>query len=167
MQLFFYQNYLRTKIRSGNHCSCFFIRLIIVLLCVVTFSAKADYRVRFNSEGGSKVEDIVLTHNSENSNCAFLYNDTKSGFCFLIMKMNEKSVDVKTFTDTIPYPTREGYSFAGWFFDKGYKFYAERRITQDTLLYARWVSATDSFTVTLNPMNGENIKNLSSKEATS
>ena len=50
-------------------------------------------------------------------------------------------VDLDSFNPiTLPYPKREGYAFAGWFYDSAYTvpYISKKRLKPNTVLYAKW-----------------------------
>ena len=59
-------------------------------------------------------------------------------------------------------PTREGYSFDGWFLDDGlsvdYNFSLIEKATEDFSLYAKW--AINTYTISFNSMGGEKVESI-------
>lgn len=160
-----------------------------------------EFTVKFNSDGGTKVDNQKLKLNEKVSEPAAI---TKEGYIFsgwylnnvkydfttpvtksitLVAKWEEdpnvKRYEVKFDSDggssvakqrvienktaTQPKnPTRNGFSFDGWYLDN-VKYDFKTKVTKDITLKAKWVENV-SYTVTFNTVGGSNISSQKVKK---
>lgn len=122
----------------------------------------AGYTVSFDTQGGDAISPIVNTTSFKYWNKSADFNgsfdDETNIYTFL---GQDKAVDTLTAMYvqdeiTLPMPTKENYSFGGWYKDAGYTEYVGRagdkyQPSSDTTLYAHWVSlaltAVNNYTV--------------------
>lgn len=122
----------------------------------------AGYTVSFDTQGGDAISSIVNTTSFKywNKSADFngSFNDETNIYTFL---GKDKAVDTLTAMYvqdeiTLPMPSKENYSFGGWYKDAGYTEYVGRagdkyQPSSDITLYAHWVSlaltAVNNYTV--------------------
>jgi uncharacterized repeat protein (TIGR02543 family) len=91
--------------------------MVVVLvfgMTVIGCEVEENYTVTFDLDGGIY-----------NGNAASVQKTVKSG----------ETIEI------LPYPSKEGYDFSGWFTEKnggGTRFTAEVKVTSDLIVYAKW-----------------------------
>ncbi len=109
-----------------------------VFLCAsLMFSCGNKTTVKFNTRGGNDIDEELITRGST---------------------FGEDNV-------ILPTPTRLGYTFEGWFFDKdctsGNEFYANSQVNGSTTIYAKWSQnprvGTNLVTITLKDFYGPDL----------
>ncbi len=70
--------------------------------------------------------------------------------------LQSQSRQALTMMEGLPQPEADGYSFGGWYYDASYQelVSAEDELTQDVVLYARWIERHESLVV-FDSTNGE------------
>lgn len=125
-----------------------------------------EFNIRFDTNGGDKIEDYLNRHlhfdywkndsESDDKN-EYSYGDNYGDNNDGKLVTRNLSFEAQWMTENVPLPepTKEGYTFAGWYEDKAltkkvngttYKVEADTTVL-DVTLYAKWTSQTASYTV--------------------
>ena len=125
-----------------------------------------EFNIRFDTNGGDKIEDYLNRHlhfdywkndsESDDEN-EYSYGDNYGDNNDGKLVTRNLSFEAQWMTENVPLPepTKEGYTFAGWYEDKAltkkvngttYKVEADTTVL-DVTLYAKWTSQTASYTV--------------------
>lgn len=125
-----------------------------------------EFNIRFDTNGGDKIEDYLNHHlhfdywkndsESDDEN-EYSYGDNYGDNNDGKLVTRNLSFEAQWMTENVPLPepTKEGYTFAGWYEDKAltkkvngttYKVEADTTVL-DVTLYAKWTSQTASYTV--------------------
>ena len=63
-----------------------------------------------------------------------------------ISYVNSQTVNYNSTLSSVPTPTRTGYTFSGWVYEDGTVFNNSDKITEDTVLYSKWIAS--KYTIT-------------------